>query len=50
MNQMYGTTIIIITHNEAIADMADCVIRFKDGNVASKVDNTNKCPAEKLNL
>ena len=50
MNQMYGTTIIIITHNEAIADMADCVIRFKDGNVASKVDNTNTCPAEKLNL
>ena len=50
MNQIYGTTIIIITHNEAIADMADCIIRFKDGNVASKVDNDNKCPAEKLNL
>lgn len=50
MNQMYGTTIIIITHNEAIADMADCVIRFKDGKVASKVDNAEKCPAEKLNL
>ena len=50
MNQMYGTTIIIITHNEAIADMADCVIRFKDGKVASKVDNAEKCPSEKLNL
>jgi putative ABC transport system ATP-binding protein len=50
MNQIYGTTIIIITHNEAIADMADCVIRFKDGKVASKVDNAEKCPAEKLNL
>lgn len=50
MNALYGTTIIIITHNEAIADMADCVIRFKDGNVASKTDNQNKRHASELEL
>lgn len=35
VNEQFKTTIIIITHNEAIADMADTVIRIKDGQVAS---------------
>ena len=30
----YGTTILIITHNEAIAEMADTVVRIRDGRVA----------------
>ena len=34
VNEQFKTTIIIITHNEAIADMADTVIRIKDGQVA----------------
>ena len=50
MNRIYGTTVIIITHNEAIADMADSVIRFKDGKVASMTDNAEKCPVNELNL
>ncbi len=49
VNEQFKTTIIIITHNEAIADMADTVIRIKDGQVASCTDNNNKRSAEELN-
>lgn len=50
VNERFGTTIIIITHNEAIADMADMVIRIKDGQVASCKDNDNKKTADGLEL
>lgn len=38
-NQKYKTTIIIITHNENIAGMADRIIRVHDGKVISNVEN-----------
>lgn len=50
VNEQFKTTIIIITHNEAIADMADTVIRIKDGHVASCTDNNSKHSAEELEL
>lgn len=50
INQQFKTTIIIITHNETIAGMADTVIRIKDGQVASCEDNKHKCSAEELEL
>lgn len=50
VNEQFKTTIIIITHNEAIADMADTVIRIKDGHVASCTNNGNKRSAEELEL
>ncbi len=50
VNEQFKTTIIIITHNEAIAGMADTVIRIKDGQVASCTDNGNKRSAEELEL
>ena len=50
VNEQFKTTIIIITHNEAIADMADMVIRIKDGQVASCTDNNCKRSAEELEL
>ena len=50
VNEQFKTTIIIITHNEAIADMADTVIRIKDGQVASCTDNNSKRRAEELEL
>ena len=50
VNEQFKTTIIIITHNEAIADMADTVIRIKDGQVASCTDNNSKHSAEELEL
>lgn len=42
VNRKFHTTIIIITHNEAIAGMADRVIRIKDGKVSSNVKNEKK--------
>jgi putative ABC transport system ATP-binding protein len=39
VNRELGTTTIVITHNVAIASMADRVIRFADGRVASATVN-----------
>lgn len=50
MNKQFGTTIIIITHNEAIAQMADRIIWIKDGKTAKSKDNENKILAENLEL
>jgi len=50
MNEVYGTTILIITHNAAIKDMADRVIRVRDGKVVKNELNTNKISAEELDI
>ncbi len=50
INKEYHTTIIIITHNEVIQGIADTIIRFKDGNVHSIVENENKIKAIDLEL
>ena len=50
VNQKYHTTIIIITHNEAIQGIADVIIRFKDGNIHSIENNENKISADNLDL
>jgi putative ABC transport system ATP-binding protein len=50
MNNQFGTTVAIITHNEAIAGMADQVIMLKDGKIVEDRINTNKCPAAELVL
>lgn len=50
MNRQFGTTVVIITHNEAIADMADRVIRLKDGKIFENRINTQKLAAEALVL
>ena len=48
VNQKYGNTVIMVTHNDAIRLMADRVIRLRDGRVRSDARNTDKVPAEEL--
>ncbi len=50
VNKQFGTTVAIITHNEAIAGMADGIIRIKDGKVSLSKANENKIPAKQLEL
>ena len=38
----------MVTHNEAIREMADQVILLKDGQVREAYENTNKTPAAEL--
>lgn len=50
MNSRFGTTVVIITHNEGIAGMADRVIRLKDGRICENRRNERKIPAAELAL
>lgn len=43
-----GMTVILITHNSAIAPMADRVIKMKNGKVASMVENPNPVSVETI--
>lgn len=43
-----GKTVIVITHNLAISQMADRVIQIKNGMVASITKNTNPLPVERI--
>ncbi len=48
VNQTYGNTVVMVTHNDAIKNMADRVIRLRDGQVRDNRVNTAKIPAEEL--
>jgi len=48
VNAMYGTTILMITHNSAIAGMAHAVFRLRSGEVAETAFNTELVPAERI--
>ena len=43
-----GTTVIIITHNQAIAPMADRVIKIKSGKIYSNELNENVTPIDEI--
>ena len=43
-----GMTVVIITHNQAIAPMADRIIRVKNGTVSSVEINEQKVPVEEI--
>lgn len=48
VNQEFGNTVIMVTHNSAIADMADMVIRLRDGKIRDIHRNEIKKSAEDL--
>ena len=48
INQKYGNTIIIVTHNDAIKNMADRVITLRDGEIRKNYKNENKISAKEL--
>ncbi len=48
INQIIGTTIVIVTHNPVIAQMADKVIHFFDGTIGSVVANEQKKTVEEI--
>ena len=50
MNREFGTTILIITHNESIAQMADRIIWIKDGRIDRQEDNPHRIAAADLPL
>ena len=43
-----GTTVIIITHNQAVCAMADRVIKIKNGKVTENTVNAEPLPAERI--
>lgn len=42
INKKYQTTIILITHNEKIKDIADMIIVLNNGKIIEKIVNKNK--------
>lgn len=48
INEKYGTTMLIVTHNTAIKDMVHKVLKIKDGVVVREYLNEVRIPADKL--
>lgn len=48
VNQKYGNTVVMVTHNDAIKGMADRVVRLRDGQIRSNTCNARRIPAEEL--
>ena len=48
VNQKYGSTIIMVTHNDAIKNMADRVVKLRDGTIRKNIINEKKLTAEEL--
>ncbi len=48
VNQKYGNTVIMVTHNDAIKNMADRIIKLRDGQIRKDYRNEKKIPAADL--
>lgn len=48
INRKYGTTMLIVTHNNAIKNMVHKVIIIKDGQISKEFENEKRVPAIEL--
>lgn len=48
VNHKYGNTIVMVTHNDAIKDMADRVVKLRDGMIRRNYQNEQKIPVADL--
>lgn len=48
VNHKYGNTVIMVTHNDAIKNMADRVIKLRDGAIRKDYRNETKIQAQDL--
>lgn len=48
VNRKYGNTIIMVTHNDAIKDMADRVVKLRDGMIRKNYRNEHRLTAAEL--
>jgi len=48
INQKYGTTMLIVTHNNSIKNMVHKVIILKDGIIKKDYENESRVPAAEL--
>ena len=48
VNQKYGNTVIMVTHNDAIKNMADRVVKLRDGQIRKNYINEAKVSADDL--
>ena len=48
INRKYKNTVIMVTHNEAIRNMADHVIKLRDGRIRLNKRNTHRISADAL--
>lgn len=48
VSHKYGTTVIMVTHNDAIKNMADRVVKLRDGQIRKSYINEEKISASEL--
>ncbi len=48
VNKQYGNTVIMVTHNDALKNMADRVVKLRDGRIRSDKLNEQKLPVEEI--
>ena len=48
VNKKYGNTVIIVTHNDAIKNMAHRVMKLRDGKITKIETNSSRIKAKDL--
>lgn len=48
ISRKYGNTVVMVTHNDALQNMADRVVKLRDGKIRKNFVNETKIPAAEL--